>query len=99
MSNLALVAELMDHWFREENYALTSRVLALEELLQTFRVANTLLTHRCQALSEDLQDQRDITHTHVDLNFSLQQRIDYLELLLLRANSDMEVESSSSDDD
>ena len=97
MSNLHLVAELMDHWFREENYALTHRVQSLESVLASYRVANRLLTDRCTRLSDELEDQRDITNTHVDLNFRLQERIDYLELLLLRVNSDMSVEPSSSD--
>lgn len=96
MSNLRLVAELMDNWLREENYALTARIQTLENLVATFRVANTMLTQRCQQLSDELHDQRDITDTHVDLNFRLQERIDYLELLLLRSNSDMELSSDDS---
>lgn len=99
MSNLALVAELMDHWFREENYALTKRIELQDEALRTFRVANTLLTQRCQELAETLRDQQEITDVHVDLNFRMQERIDYLELLLLRRESDIDVDETSSDEE
>ena len=97
MSNLALVAELMDHWLREENQILTHRVRLLENSVLSYRVANTLLTERATQLSTNLEDQQDITNIHVDLNFRLQERIDYLELLLLRSNSDMELETSDTE--
>lgn len=102
MSNVALVAELMDHWFREENYALTKRVEHLEAIVRSYRVANQLLTDRVRDLGHELDDQRHITETHVDLNFRMQERIDYLELLLLRTprpmtESDMDLSSSSDD--
>lgn len=100
MSNLALVADLMDHWFREENYALTKRVQMLEQTLRGYRVANELLTTRVTELAAELHDQRHLTNTHVDLNFQMQERIDYLELLMLRTprpmtESDMDLSSSS----
>lgn len=104
MSNIHLVATLMDSWLREENYALTLRVQALEESLRGHRVANTLLTSRVSDLAAELHDQRRLTETHVDLNFQMQERIDYLELLLLRpgalvTESDMDLSSSSSDEE
>jgi hypothetical protein len=102
MSNIYLVAELMDDWLREENYALTNKVQLYEETIRTYRIANTLLTTRIQEMAETLHDQERITETHVDLNFRMQERIDYLELLLLRTPRPMtesDMDFSSSDDE
>lgn len=103
MSNIHLVAELMDTWLREENYALTARISMLEESLRAYRTANSMLTDRCNELRDTLEDQMSVTNTHVDLNFQMQERIEYLELLLARPypstrQSDMSFSSSSDED-
>ena len=84
MSNLHLVAELMDLWVREENYALTARLSELTLKYQRMQVARQLLADDNFHLRQELEDAQHIINTHVDLNFQLQERIQYLESFVMR---------------
>jgi len=84
MRGIGLVAELMDEWLREENYALTSLCENLYERLRLAQEARDNLTRRVTDLSLDLVEQQDMTRTQIDLNNQLMERIEYLEGFISR---------------
>jgi hypothetical protein len=82
--NLWQVAKLMDDWFLEENYILSKRVDDLTRQLRAAIVSRDLLTQRLQTFEVELADTENILNTHVDLNFQLQERVQYLEDVIMR---------------
>lgn len=84
MSNRHLVLALMRSWFTEENLALTrnNNDLVTKFLEINFRLVTAL--RRVQELENELEDTQNILNTHVDVNFQMQERIDYLENFIIR---------------
>jgi len=82
--NRHLILQLLQQWFIEENYALTNNnnQLLVRILECTAQVAQ--LRRQVQELQNELHDSNRLVDSHVDLNFQMQERIEYLERFIIR---------------
>lgn len=82
--NRHLILELLQQWFIEENFALTNNNndLLVRILQCTAQIAQ--LRVQVQELQNELHDANRLVDSHVDLNFQMQERIEYLERFIIR---------------
>jgi hypothetical protein len=82
--NNYLIIELLREWFVEENFALNSNNQDLVLALVAARSQLYTLRRELNEALADLQAANSIVNTHVDMNFQLQERIEYLENFIIR---------------
>lgn len=84
MSSNHLIIELLHEWFIEENYALTNNNNNLLLTLLAIRGERDTLRRQLADQANEIEELNRIMETHVQLNLQLQERIDYLELFIIR---------------